>query len=62
MHNNVYVLEEGYDKLEVVGKLEKLAPDEKIYSTRFVNDRLYMVTFKRTDPLFTIDLSSPTQL
>jgi inhibitor of cysteine peptidase len=57
-YNNVYVLN---GNLEIVGKLEYLAPDERIYSTRFVGDRLYMVTFKRIDPLFVIDLSNPAQ-
>lgn len=56
-YNNVYVL--GRDMLQV-GALENLAPDEKIYSTRFMDERLYMVTFKQMDPLFVIDLSSPT--
>ncbi len=56
MYNNVFVLNE---KMETIGKLEALAPDERIYSTRFIGDRLYMVTFKRIDPLFVIDLSDP---
>ena len=55
MYNNVYVLSSN---METVGSLEELAPDERIYSTRFVGDRLYMVTFKRMDPLFVIDLSA----
>ena len=57
MYNNVFVLD---GKLSVVGKIEAIAPDEKIYSARFIGDRLYMVTFKRIDPLFVIDLSDPT--
>ncbi len=56
MYNNVYVLDTD---LDVVGELEELAPDERIYSTRFMGDRLYMVTFKQVDPLFVIDLSDP---
>ena len=56
IYNNVFVLNE---KMETIGKLEALAPDERIYSTRFLGDRLYMVTFKRIDPLFVIDLSNP---
>lgn len=56
MHNNVYVLN---NNLNILGKLEGIAPDERIYSTRFIGDRLYMVTFKRIDPLFVIDLSDP---
>lgn len=54
--NNVYVLDE---LLNTVGKLEDIAPGEKIYSTRFMGDRLYMVTFKKVDPLFVIDLKDP---
>ena len=45
--------------MNVVGKLEGIAPDERIYSTRFIQDKLYMVTFQRIDPLFVIDLSNP---
>ena len=56
MYNNVYILDEN---LEQVGKIEDIAPEERIYSTRFIGDRLYMVTFKRVDPLFVIDLSTP---
>ncbi len=57
MYNNVYVLDSN---LKQIGKLEDIAPDEKIYSTRFIGNRLYMVTFKQMDPLFVIDLSEPT--
>ncbi len=55
--NNMYVLDED---LDVVGKVEGLAPGETIYSVRFMGDRAYMVTFEMIDPLFVIDLSSPT--
>jgi len=54
--NNVYVLDEDMD---IIGELEGIAPDETIYSTRFMGDRLYMVTFQRIDPFFVIDLSDP---
>src|SRR5581483_4919220 len=54
LDNNVYVLDEG---MKVVGKLEGVAPNESIYSARFMGDRLYLVTFQRTDPFFVIDLS-----
>lgn len=55
-YNNVYVLNE---RLKIVGKLEHLAEQEKIYSARFMGERLYLVTFKQVDPLFVIDLSHP---
>jgi inhibitor of cysteine peptidase len=54
--NNVYILDAG---LYIVGKLEDLAPGEQIHSARFIGDRCYLVTFKKVDPLFTIDLSNP---
>lgn len=55
--NAVYVLNEN---LEIVGELEEIAPDESIFSARFMGDRLYLVTFQQIDPFFVIDLSSDT--
>jgi inhibitor of cysteine peptidase len=55
--NNVYVLDES---LNVVGSLDKVAPDESIYSARFMGDKLYLVTYQRVDPFFVIDLASDT--
>ena len=46
--------------MKTVGQLEGLAKGERIYSARFMGKRAYLVTFKQTDPLFTIDLSEPT--
>ena len=54
--NNVYVLDED---LKIVGLLENLAPGEQIHSARFMGARCYLVTFKKVDPLFTIDMSHP---
>jgi len=55
-YSNLYVLD---DNLKVVGSVEGLAKEERIYSVRFMQDRAYMVTFKQTDPLFVIDLKNP---
>ena len=55
--NAVYVLDENLVK---VGELEDIAPDESIFSSRFMGDRLYLVTFQQIDPFFVIDLSSDT--
>jgi uncharacterized secreted protein with C-terminal beta-propeller domain len=55
--NNVYVLDSS---LQIVGKLEDLAQGERIYSVRFLGEKGYLVTFRQIDPLFVIDLSSPT--
>ncbi|MDF2617218.1 MAG: secreted protein [Sedimentibacter sp.] len=54
--NNMYILDEN---LKTKGKVEGLAPGERIYSTRFAGDRVYMVTFRQVDPLYVIDASDP---
>lgn len=35
-------------------------PGEQIYGVRFVGDRGYVVTFRRIDPLYVLDLATPT--
>ncbi len=55
--NNLYILNSD---MNLVGSLEGIAPDETIYSVRFMGDKGYMVTFKYVDPLFVLDLSNPT--
>ncbi|SDG63049.1 beta-propeller domain-containing protein [Desulfosporosinus hippei] len=55
--NNVYIL--GQD-LQLMGKIEDIAPGERIYSVRFMGDRGYMVTFKNVDPFFVLDLKDPS--
>jgi inhibitor of cysteine peptidase len=54
--NNVYILDMG---LNITGSLINLAPGETIYSARFMGERCYLVTFKKVDPLFVIELSDP---
>jgi len=54
--NSVYVLDE---ELEVIGKIEGLAEEERVYSARFMGATAYFVTFYETDPLFTVDFSNP---
>ena len=54
--NNVYILGSN---LKQRGSIEKIAPGEKIYSIRFMGDRGYMVTFKKVDPFFVLDLKNP---
>jgi len=57
MGNNVYVLDES---LKILGSVENVAPEESIYSARFMGDKLYLVTYQRIDPFFVIDLSTDT--
>ena len=54
--NALYVLN---GELEQVGAIEDLAPDERVYSVRFMGDMAYFVTFRQVDPLFSADLTDP---
>jgi len=58
--NSLYVLAPSRDRLAIVGKIENIAPTEQIYAARFLGARGFLVTFKKVDPLFTLDLSDPT--
>jgi len=48
-------------EMNVVGTVDKIAPGESLFATRFVNNRAFVVTFERTDPLWVIDLTNPAQ-
>ncbi|MFA4860513.1 beta-propeller domain-containing protein [Methanoregula sp.] len=45
--------------LQALGTVDNLAPGQQIYAARFMGTRLYLVTFRETDPLYVIDLASP---
>ena len=50
-----------FDKnLKQMGETSYLSKGEKMYSTRFIGNKAYMVTYKNTDPLYVIDLSNPS--
>lgn len=48
------------DQMNEVGRIDDLAKGERIYSARFIGERAFIVTFKEVDPLFTFDLSEPS--
>jgi len=56
LQNNLYVLNMD---LETIGMIEEVAPGELIHSARFMGDVCYLVTFRKVDPFFAIDLSNP---
>jgi uncharacterized secreted protein with C-terminal beta-propeller domain len=59
--NHVTVLQDdGEGNLNVVGELNDIACGERIWSSRFMGEIGYLVTFQNIDPLWTIDLSDPT--
>jgi len=61
--NRVITLQTSGEKLVRVGITDPLGRDgETIFSTRFVGDRGYVVTFMRTDPLIVVDLADPAHL
>ena len=48
-------------KLAQLGQVGGIAPEEDIRSVRFDGNRGFVVTFKKTDPLFVFDLSDATK-
>ncbi len=50
---NLYVLDKN---LSLAGKLENIEPGEDFKSSRYMWDKLYLVTFQQIDPLFVIDI------
>jgi uncharacterized secreted protein with C-terminal beta-propeller domain len=57
----VRVFAERDGKLVQTGIVDGLGKGEQIYSVRFVGARGYVVTFKQTDPLYSLDLSDPAK-
>jgi uncharacterized secreted protein with C-terminal beta-propeller domain len=57
----VRVLKEQDRDLKQVGEVTGLGKGERIYSVRFIGPRGYVVTFKQTDPLYSLDLSDPAK-
>ena len=50
-----------YDSnMNKIGNTNDLAKGERMYSSRFIGDRAYLVTYRTMDPLFVVDLSNPT--
>jgi hypothetical protein len=58
--SHVLVLDPGNGALETVGSVSGLGRGETIRGVRFLGDVGYVVTFRQTDPLYTVDLSDPT--
>lgn len=52
--NDLYTLDED---LETKGSVTGMGLNEQIYSVRYIDDKAYVVTFRRVDPFHVIDLS-----
>ncbi len=57
--SRVTVLRRDGSSLGQVGLVDGLGKGEQIYGVRFVGDVGYVVTFRQTDPLYVVDLSTP---
>ena len=55
--NDVYTL--SVDSLQKQGDVTGMGVNERIYSTRFLGEKGYVVTFRRIDPFHVLDLSDP---
>ena len=59
VHSTLSVLVQHDRNLDLVGKVDDIAPSEDIRSVRFDGERAFIVTFKKTDPLYVFDLAVP---
>jgi uncharacterized secreted protein with C-terminal beta-propeller domain len=58
--STITVLQRDGDRLDRVGQVSGMGKGERIYSVRYVDATAYVVTFRQTDPFYTVDLSNPT--
>ncbi len=56
----VTVLRENGNRLIEAGSVGGLGQGEQIYAVRFIGETGYVVTFRQVDPLYTLDLSQPS--
>ncbi|MDD2816765.1 MAG: beta-propeller domain-containing protein [Thiotrichaceae bacterium] len=47
-------------QMPLIGKVDNIAIGEQLFATRFTDNRAFVVTYKRTDPLWVIDLNDAT--
>lgn len=57
--SSVYTLQRSAGELRQIGEVGGLGKGERIYAVRFVGPVGFVVTFRQTDPLYTLDLSDP---
>ena len=58
--NGVTTLREDGDELVELGSVRGLGPEEEIKAVRWFDDLAVVVTFRQTDPLYTVDLRDPS--
>ncbi len=55
----ITTLQRNGDALTQLGQVGDMGRGERIYSVRYAGDVAYVVTFRQTDPFYTVDLSDP---
>ncbi len=55
----MYVLRQRGAALTAIGRVGGLGHGERVYAVRFAGPLGYVVTFRQTDPLYTVDLRDP---
>jgi uncharacterized secreted protein with C-terminal beta-propeller domain len=61
MMSGVHTLADADGKLTLISSLNGLGPGESIHGVRFHGDLGFVVTFRRIDPLYIVDLSDPVR-
>jgi hypothetical protein len=59
--SSVVTLAERDGTLVQLGRVDGLGKGERIFAVRFLGDAGYVVTFRRIDPLYVLDLSRPAE-
>lgn len=59
LKNHLWVLKHNEGKLDLVASVRDFGATEDIRAIRYVRNMAYVVTFKKTDPLFAIDMTDP---
>ena len=57
--STITVLHRNGDRLDRVGQVSGMGKGERIYAVRYAGPTAYVVTFRQTDPFYTVDLSDP---
>lgn len=57
--NHLFTLDDAF---AVMDSISGIAVGESIFSARYTDDRLYLVTFEQVDPFFVIDVSDSSDL
>jgi hypothetical protein len=59
--STVYMLRQQGRQLTEAGRIGGMGKGERIYAVRFLGGIGYVVTFRQTDPLYTVDLRDPAR-